>query len=295
MDVTLYLVGVEHMQRAAIGEGDVVGDVHQRRNRAKPNGPEAALQPLGRGAVLDTLDIAPDEQRAGPAVASGEVERHGDGRIEAAADLRRIEWLEAAQTLRSEVTRDAVDAERIRAVGCYLHIDHRVIQPQGPGRRRADGPVAFNFDDAVMFLRNQQFALRAHHAFGGLAADHALFQRDLGARHISARKCDDRLDARAGVGRATHDLNEASIRFHLAQAQLVGVRMFVRMLNIANLEGRQRLRHVGDVFDFEANADQPLADFLEGGGGIEIVLQPGEREFHDRPPASVGTCSALNP
>ena len=52
------------------------------------------------------------------------------------------------------------------------------------------------------------------------------------------------------------------------------------MLHIAHLEGCQRRRHVGDLFHFEADTDQPLADLIERGGGVEIVLQPGEREFH---------------
>ena len=56
-----------------------------------------------------------------------------------------------------------------------------------------------------------------------------------------------------------------------------------------------RCEAVADLFDFEADADEPLADLVERGGGVEMILQPGEGEFHDSPPASVGTCSARNP
>ena len=67
---------------------------------------------------------------------------------------------------------------------------------------------------------------------------------------------------------------------------------FSASMHIADLEGRQRLGHVGDLFDLEPDADQTLADLVERGRGVEMVLEPGEGEFHDKPPASVGTCSA---
>ncbi len=47
------------------------------------------------------------------------------------------------------------------------------------------GQSPLQIDDAVMLLADQQFTLRAQHALAFLAADHALFQRDAGARNVA--------------------------------------------------------------------------------------------------------------
>ena len=152
------------MQRAAMGEGDVVGDIDQRRDGAQANGFQTPLQPLRRGAVLDTPDIAADEQRAGRAVAILEIERHFDGRREGSGNWCRGERLQRAEALRREIARDAVDAQRIRTVRRHLHIDHWIVETQGRCSGRADRPVALKLDDAVVLVRDHQLALRAQHA-----------------------------------------------------------------------------------------------------------------------------------
>ena len=59
------LVRVEGVQRPGIGQADVVGDVHEGRDRAQANGSEAALHPFRRGTVPHAEDHAPHEIRAG--------------------------------------------------------------------------------------------------------------------------------------------------------------------------------------------------------------------------------------
>ena len=45
-EVAVHLVGIEHMQRPVDGEGQEVGDIDQRVDRPKPDGPEPRLHPF---------------------------------------------------------------------------------------------------------------------------------------------------------------------------------------------------------------------------------------------------------
>ena len=283
------------MQRAAIGEGDVVGDVDELRDRAQANGAQLALQPFGRGSVLYAFYVAPDEQRTGFRIAIREVERHLDGRVEAALDLLGVERLQRAEALRREIARDAVDAQRIGAVGRDLDIDHRVIEAQRLHGGRAHRPVTLDFDDAVVLVRDEQLTLRAQHRLGFDAADGGGREHRTRCRNGDPGQCDDRRDAGARIGGTADNLLGAVLRLHHALAQLVGIGVLLCQRDMRHGEVGKQLRLVGDFFHFESDADQALADFIQGGVGVEIFLEPGEGEFHDRPPASVGTCSALNP
>jgi hypothetical protein len=45
-------------------------------------------------------------------------------------------------------------------------------------------------------------------------------------------------------------------------------------------------RHlVVDMLDFEADRGQPLDDLVERGVGFEMILEPGEGEFHESAPS----------
>ena len=56
---------VEDVERAGAVEGDEVGDVDQRRDRAQADGTQAVLEPLRRGTVFHAPDDAAVEDRAG--------------------------------------------------------------------------------------------------------------------------------------------------------------------------------------------------------------------------------------
>src|SRR3546814_7089829 len=56
---------VEDVQRPAEIEGDVVGDVDQRRDGTQADGAQAVLQPLRAGAVLDAAESASGDVGAG--------------------------------------------------------------------------------------------------------------------------------------------------------------------------------------------------------------------------------------
>src|SRR3546814_21097142 len=56
---------VEDVQRPAEIEGDVVGDIDQRRDGTQADGAQAVLQPLRAGAVLDAAESASGDVGAG--------------------------------------------------------------------------------------------------------------------------------------------------------------------------------------------------------------------------------------
>ena len=71
--------------------------------------------------------------------------------------------------------------------------------------------------------------------------------------------------------------------------------MFLRRLHMRDGECGERLGLVGNLFNFQTNAEKPCRDLINVGCGVEIVLEPGEGEFHDNPPARFGIWSALKP
>ena len=61
-------------------------------------------------------------------------------------------------------------------------------------------------------------------------------------------------------------------------------------------ERRQRLGLVLDILDLKPDHGELVGKRLQRLVGVEMLLQPGEREFHElSPPASVGTSSGLKP
>ena len=67
------LLRVKHMQRAALVEGDVIGDVHQRVDRAQANRLQPVLHPFRRGPVGDAAHEA--QREAGAEVRRFDVSR----------------------------------------------------------------------------------------------------------------------------------------------------------------------------------------------------------------------------
>ena len=98
VDRALHLVRVEDVERTAVAHGDVVGDVDERRDRAKPDGAKPPLHPGGRRPVLHAAEIAPDEERAGLVVRVVEAELDGDRALEAADDRRQARAASAGRS-----------------------------------------------------------------------------------------------------------------------------------------------------------------------------------------------------
>ena len=186
-------------------------------------------------------------------------------------------------------------AQRVRPVRRDRHVDHRIIEAKRFCSAHADLEVALQVDDAVMAVRDHQLALGTQHAGRLDATDGADFKVDAGARHVRARRRKDADKSGARVRRAAHHLHQPVFCLHVAHAQTVCVRVLAGFLDPAHGERRQRRRLVLDALDLEADADEAVTDFLDGGIRLEMLLEPLQRELHDRPPGRVGTLRAENP
>ena len=146
--VALHLGDVENVQRTVQVVGEPVGHIHQRRDRAKADGAQAALEPVGGRAILDAPDNAAAENRRG-----GErvfVDGHADRTGELALDLRRDLFDQLAKPARGKIARHAPDAQRVGAVRGDGDFDHRVVEIGVVDIANAHRRVGGQVDDPVM-------------------------------------------------------------------------------------------------------------------------------------------------
>ena len=113
----LDLGGVEHVQRPAAIEGDVIGDVDQRADRPEADGAQPLLHPFRRRAVGDAAHQAQREGRAEMSVAGREVELDRRRAVEGRDDRPRRVGLELAEAGGGEIAGDAGNAGRVGPVG----------------------------------------------------------------------------------------------------------------------------------------------------------------------------------
>ncbi len=174
--IALDLGGVEHMQRAAAIEGQVVGDVDQRVDRPQPDGAQPLLHPFGRGAVADAAHEAQREGGAELAVGLGRSRASpATGQSKRAAD--RLDR-PASSACRGPPPRDRARCPRRPShpgrLGVRL-MSMTAIVEAGIGRiGRADRRVLGQVDDAVVIFGQFEFGGRAQHAVRLDAADDAL-------------------------------------------------------------------------------------------------------------------------
>ena len=272
------LVGVEHVERAAQVEGHQVGDVDQRGDRPEPDGLEPVLQPLRAGAVLHVAEKAADHAGTGGLV--GQVAQPLDRALEAALDGHRGRALEGAQAGGGEIAGDAEDAQAVAPVRRDGDLDHRVVEAEDLGEGRADLGVLGQVDDALVLVGQAHLALRDQHAVGLDTADHALLEVDPGAWDVTAGGGEDALHAGARVGRAADHLDLFRAGVDDADPQAVGVGVLLRLPDVGDREGRQLPGAVLHALDLEADHRELVGDLLERGLGLQVLLEPGERELH---------------
>ena len=239
---------------------------------------EAVLEPVGRGAVPEAADEAADEERAGLAGdVGGEVD--GDRAGEGAGDGLDGRGREPAEAAGGEVAGDAGDAEGVGAVGGDGDVDDRV-EGDDVDVAGADGGGRVELDDAGVGVGELHLALGEHHAVALDAADFPDLDRGVDAGDVVAGGGDHDLEAGARVRGAADDLLLAVGGQDAADAELVGVGVGMRLEDLADGEGGQRRGRVGDALDLEAEVGEGEGDLLERGGGLEMLLEPGEGELH---------------
>ena len=276
------LVGVEDVQRAVAVVGEEVGHIDQRGDRAQPDGAQLVLKPLRRRAVFDPADQPACEDRA--AVEGIWVDGDGDRAGIFAGNRIDGPGLQLADPACGEIARDALHAKRVGPVGGDGNLDHRidlggVVIGQPVDEAFAD-LARGEFDDAVMFVRQLEFALRGHHAEAFDAADLADADGGVDSRHVDARLCHDDGDALARVRGAADDLQLALVGRHLADTQAVGIGVGLGMEHPADGKFPEPVSGVRHLFDLEPEIGQRLGDLVDAGGGFEVRFQPGQGEFH---------------
>ena len=103
---------------------------------------------------------------------------------------------------------------------------------------------------------------------------------DVDTRHIGARPRQRAHKTGPRIRRTANDLQRLAVTgIHRQHLQPVGIGM---LFGVDHLGDGERLvgRLVINIFDLKANRCQPLADLSERGIGFQMVLQPGQREFH---------------
>jgi len=185
-----------------------------------------------------------------------------------------------------EIARDAGDAQPIGAVRGDFDIDHRIVEAERISERRADFEVRRQFENAVSVGIEFKLGAGAEHAVGDDAADGPRFERNAGAWNGRADRREGGDEAGARVRGAANDFELALRGFDLADLQLVGVRVLRRTDDARNRERCELLAGVLDGFDFETSHGHALDDIVDAGIGLQMLFEPGEREFHSTSPLS---------
>ena len=84
--IALHLGQIEHVQRAAAIEGDVIGDVDEGADRPEANRAQPLLHPFGRRAVGHAADETQSERRAKTPIGGGEIEMDAGRAVERPRD-----------------------------------------------------------------------------------------------------------------------------------------------------------------------------------------------------------------
>ena len=137
-DIALQLARVEHVQRPAEVEGQIVGDVDQGRDRPQADGLQPVLQPGRARRRCGRRESSGRRTTGRPSPRHREGQRDPDAGRAAARHRREIPAAQPAEAGGGEVAGDAGDAEAVAAVRRQLDLDHRAFQAQHLGRGRAD-------------------------------------------------------------------------------------------------------------------------------------------------------------
>ena len=288
------------MGRTAEAEHQVVGEVDQRRDRALARAGQAILQPLRRRAIGHPADDPAVEGRATLRIVGADLDRAG----EAALDTRCGDRLERAEAGGREVARDAVDAHAVRPVRGDRHVEHR-RRTMVFGEGRADRCVARQLDDTIVVLAELELAGRTHHPVRFDPAHRGDLEHHAVHRHRGARQAEHADQPGPGIGRAADDLQRIALtgvdRQHL---ELVGIGVRRCGEDLGDTEAGKPRGGIVNPLDLEPDRVECRGDLRDGGRGVEVVLEPGKREFHDipapyagvpTPPDRVGTSSAEKP
>mmetsp|Transcript_18332 Transcript_18332/g.29379 ORF Transcript_18332/g.29379 Transcript_18332/m.29379 type:complete len:721 (+) Transcript_18332:509-2671(+) len=275
-------VGIKDVEGAVAVKGEIICHIHQERDGAQTDGAQTILEPLRAWAVGHATDHAAKED--GALIQRVGVDGHGNWARECAFKRRLGRGFERAHTTRGQIAGNAAHAQRVGPVGRDRDLDHRINLGRIIFGQPIDKAVAHlarrQFDDTVMLFAEFHLAFGGHHAKAFDAPDFAHADGGVDARDVNAGLGDDDRDSFAGVRGTTDDLFHALIRIDLTNAQTVRVGVLFRADHLADGKIRQLGTPIFDAFDLKAEVRQGVADVIHRGDGIEVLSQPGKREFH---------------
>ena len=129
-EVPFDLGGIEHMQRSPAVEGDEIGDIDQRIDRAQPDRGEPPLQPFRARAIFHAAHQA-QREAAAQWRRRPEIQPHRDRTRTGAIDRLYRRVLQHTHIGGGEVPSDAVDAGAVRPIGRDVDLDDGIIE-MGP-------------------------------------------------------------------------------------------------------------------------------------------------------------------
>ena len=228
----------------------------------------------------------PTKRGQAAALALGEVEDNVGVGAAMRGYRRVVAREEAAHVRRREIAGDAKKPEAVATVRRQLELDDRPFEPERLHGRHTDlEPIRWEVDDAGMVLADAELARRAKHALALDAANGGPLQDVTGGGNGRPFGRNDAPEARSRIGRATDDLFRAVLGLDGADAQPLRIRVLVRLAHIAHGEGGQRRGRILDALDLEAQGCELLRDRLGRAVGLEMLLEPGQRDLHrDSPP-----------
>ena len=94
--------------------------------------------------------------------------------------------------------------------------------------------------------------------------------------------CEDADQPLARVRRAADNLHDAGAGLDLANAKLVRVRVRLGLQHPRDGEIPKLRRRVFDAFDLKTDQCELSRNLVERSVGLQVIFQPGEREFHGR-------------
>ncbi len=243
------------------------------------------LQPCRRGAVLDAFDTRPANTGQALAVSFANSSLMSTEHSALPSTVAKF-WFrfQLAHAGRRQISRDAAHARAVGPVRRQLHLEHGIVEARRIDVALTDLvlPLGGQIENAVALRAQFEFGGRAHHAVGDDATHRLLFERDFRAGDIRAQGREYAEHASFGVRRPAHDFEQrlALRHFDLQHLQLVGIRMLVGFDHARNSEGAKLRARVVHAFDLEADGIELGAEFLDGFLRLEMILQPGECEFH---------------
>ena len=147
-----------------------------------------------------------------------------------------------------------------------------------------------------MFVGQTHLTFRTQHPVGLNTTDIGGFQVQPCTRNGGSGRRKNALHAGSRVRCTADHLNGFAAGVDHADAQLVGIGVLLGGYHMRDLEGFKIPRGIDDLLDLEADHGQRVGDLLDAGVGFEMILEPGQGEFHRlNPPCSDGTSKARNP